>query len=84
MFQIAIQEVIPTNLETFFDNLGGELINAIAVGIEENVIDDTTLVRWRAVLTQVLNTPVTELTMSNKVDASNNLFNGGTLSIVRV
>lgn len=77
--QVAIQELESTNLETLLDNLGSKLINAVVVGIGQDVIDDTTLVRGRAVLAQVLDTPVTELTMSDEIDVRDDFFDGRAL-----
>jgi hypothetical protein len=43
------------------------------------VIDDLTLVRRRAVLTEVLDAPVAELTMSDEVNVLDNFVNSGAL-----
>lgn len=48
--EISLQEFNSANLQTFFDNLRGELIYAVAVGIGKNVVNDTTLVRRRTML----------------------------------
>jgi hypothetical protein len=79
--EVAIHEVETANLETFLNHLRGELVDAVIIGVGEDVIHDTTLVRGRAVFTQVLNTPIAELTVSDEVDVDNDFFNSGTLRL---
>ena len=77
--QVFIQEFMTANLETFLNNLGSELINAVVVGVVQDVVDDATLVRRGAVLAEVLNAPVAELTMSNEINVGDHLFDGRAL-----
>jgi hypothetical protein len=77
--EVTIHKFNTTNLEAFLHNLGSKLVDAVIVGILENVVDDTTLVRRGTMLAQVLDTPVAELTVSDEVDACNDFLNGGAL-----
>jgi hypothetical protein len=77
--EIAVHEFNPTDLEAFLNNLGSKLVNAVIVGIVKNVVDDTAFVRGGTMLAQVLDTPVAELTVSDKVDVCNDFLNGGAL-----
>ena len=43
--KIAIQKFKTTNLETLLNDLGGELIDAIAIRVGKDVVDDSSLVR---------------------------------------
>jgi hypothetical protein len=44
--KIVIQEFKTTNLETLLDDFRSELVDAIAIRVGENMIDDSSLVRW--------------------------------------
>ena len=77
--KITVHELGTTDLEAFLHNLGSKLVDAVAVSVGENVVDDTALVRWRTMLAQVLYTPISELAMSNQIDACNDFFNGRAL-----
>ena len=78
--KIALHELRTTNLETLLHNLGSKLVDAVAVGIGKNVVDDAAFVRWRTMLAQMLDTPISKLTMSNKVNACDDFFNRRTLT----
>lgn len=77
--KIAIQKVDTTNLQTLFNNLGGKLINAVAVCVGKDVVDDSTLVRRRSMLADMLDAPIAELAMSDEVDIGDHLFDSGSL-----
>lgn len=77
--EVAIEELNATNLEALLDDLGSKLIDAVAVGVDQDVIDDTTFVGWRAMLAEMLDAPVTELTMSNEINAGDHFFDCRTL-----
>lgn len=77
--QILIQELVTANLEAFLNNLGRELINAVVIRVVEDVVDNAALVRRRAVLAEVLDTPVAELTMRNEINVGDHLFDGRAL-----
>lgn len=48
--KIALHELGATNLQTFLNHFGSILVNAVAVGIGKNVVDDTAFVRRGTVL----------------------------------
>ena len=77
--KISLHEFGTANLETLLHNLGSELVDAVAVSIGKNVIDDAALVRRRTMLAQMLNTPVAELAVGNEVNTGNDFFNGRAL-----
>lgn len=77
--KVTIHELDPTDLETLLYNFGSKLIDAVAVGVGENVVNDTAFVGWGTMLAQMLDAPVAELTMGDEVDACNDFLNGGTL-----
>jgi len=79
--EISIQEFDPTNLETLLDDFGSKLINAVAVRVGKNVIDDSAPVWRRAMFAEMLDAPITELAMSNEIDACDNFFDSRTLKI---
>jgi len=72
--KIAFKKLDASNLQAFLDNLGGELIYAVTVGIDEDVIDDSALICGGPVFAKMLNAPVSELAMGNEVDVRNNFF----------
>lgn len=78
--EITLHEFGTTNLQTFLNYLGGKLVDAVIVGVGKNVVDDTALIRWRTVLTQMLDAPIAKLAMSDKVNACNDFLDGGALS----
>ena len=77
--KVAVKELNTANLEALLNDFGSELVDAVAVGVGEDVVDDATLVWRRAMLTQVLYAPITELAVSNEVNASDDFFDGGAL-----
>ena len=79
--EIATKEVNTTNLEALLNNLGSKLIHAVLRSKANDMINCSAAISWSTVLADVLNTPIAELTVSNNVDASENFFNTGTLSL---
>lgn len=77
--KIPLHEISATNLQTFLNNFGSILVNAVAVGIGKNVVDDTALVRRGTVLAQMLDTPVAKLAMRDEVNAGNDFLDSRTL-----
>ena len=77
--EVAIQELVTADLETLLNNFGCELIDAVVVRVGQDVVDDTTLVGRRAVLAEVLDTPIAELTMSDEVDIVDHLLDSRAL-----
>ncbi len=80
--EVAIQKLRTTNLEALLNNLGSKLINAVAVGVGQDVINNATLVWRRAMLAEMLNAPVAELTMSDKVDVGDDFLDSRTLLLL--
>lgn len=77
--KVALKELNTTDLQAFLDNFRGKLVDAVAVGIAKDVVNDSALVRWGAVLAEMLNAPVSELPMGNEVDVGNDFLNGRAL-----
>jgi hypothetical protein len=77
--KVTLQEFGTANLETLLHNLGCILIDAVAVGVGENVVDYTALVGWGTMLAQMLDTPIAKLTMGDKIDACDDFFDSRTL-----
>ena len=73
--EVAAEEVNTTNLEALFNDFGSKLIHAVLGSITNNMINSSTAISWSTVLADVLNAPVTKLTMSDNVNAGENLFN---------
>lgn len=79
--KIAAEELSPSNLEALLDNLGGVLISAVFGSVTNDMVDSTASVRWSAMLTDVLNAPVSELSVSHDVNVGKDFLNAGTLQI---
>lgn len=67
--EVAVEEVVATNLQTLLDNLGGELIHAVLGGEAENMVDRAGAVWNGAMLADVLDAPVAELAVGDDVNA---------------
>jgi hypothetical protein len=68
-----------SDLQAFLDNLRCELIHAVLGSVSDDMIDSTASVSRSAMLTDVLDAPVSELAMRNDVNVLQNLLNAGTL-----
>lgn len=77
--QVSAQEFGPANFQAFLNNLGSELIHRVLRGISNDMIDGTAPVSRSAVLTDVLDAPITELTMGHNVNVEQDLLDAGTL-----
>lgn len=77
--QVAAKKFCTTNLETLLNNLGGELVGTVLSGIANHMVNSSAAIGGAAVFTDVLNTPVTKLAMSDNVDVGENFFDTGTL-----
>lgn len=77
--QIASEEIGAANLETLFDNLGGELVHAVLGSITDDVINSPAAVRRSPVLADVLDAPVSKLSVGDQVDVDQHLLNARTL-----
>lgn len=47
--------------------------------MNEDVIDDTSLIGWSAMLAQMLNAPIAKLSVSNEINVGNDFLNGRSL-----
>ena len=79
-FKVAVKEVGTTNLQVLLNDLGSKLVHAVLSGIAKDVVNGTRAIVRGAVVTDVLDTPVAELTVSDDIDARKDLFNAVTLS----
>ena len=77
--KVAAEKLNTSNLEALLNDLGGELIHAVLRSITDDVVDSSAAIGWSTVLADVLNAPISELAMSNDVNAGKNLLNAGTL-----
>jgi len=75
----VIQELGASHLETLLDDLGSKLIGTVLSGEAENMLNSTTLVSRATVLADVLNAPITELTMRDNVDTGEDFVDARTL-----
>ena len=51
------------------------MVNTVVVRVCKDVVDNTALVGRRAMLTQMLDAPITELAVGDKVNVGNDFFN---------
>lgn len=79
--KVPLEKFDTTDLEALLHNLGSKLVNAVAVRVHEDVVNDTTLVRRGTMLAEVLDAPIAELTMSDQIDVGNDFLDGRTLAI---
>lgn len=80
--KVPAKELGTANLQAFLDDLGGKLINAVLCGIPNDVVDGPAAVSWGTMLTDMLDAPVAELTVSNNVDVGQNLFDARALHVL--
>ena len=81
--KVAVKEVGAANLEALLDDLAGELVHAVLSGNAENVVNGVVAVGSGAVLADVLDAPVAELTVSDNVDAGENFIDARALVILK-
>lgn len=77
--EITVQKLAATNLEAFLDDLRSILVHAVFCAKAKNVLDCSTTISRRAMLADVLNAPVSKLSMCNHIDASQYLVDTGAL-----
>lgn len=80
--EVAVEEVRATNLKALFDDLGCKLVHAVLCGVAKHMVDGTVAVGKSAVLADVLDAPVTELTVSDNIDAGKDLADARTLVFI--
>jgi len=56
------------------------LVHTVFGGVAKNMVDSATTVSWSAMLADMLNAPIAELTVSDNVDAIEDLGNARTLN----
>lgn len=80
--KIAFQELRASDFQTFFDYLGRKLVHTVVHSKMKNMLDSAAFVVRSAMLTNMLNAPVAELTMCKDVHLPQNFFNGESLLAV--
>jgi hypothetical protein len=81
--EVTVKEVSTTNFEALLDDLAGELIHAVLGSEAKDVVNGVVAVGNGAVLADVLNAPVAELTMGDNVNTGKDLVDAGTLVILK-
>jgi hypothetical protein len=80
--KVSLKKSWFTNLEALLDCLGGVLIHGVFGSTKYDEIDGALTILRSAVFTDVLDTPVSKLTMNDDVNAVENLVNAWALEIV--
>lgn len=80
--KVATQKLSASDLETFLDNFGGELIGAVLCRVPNHMVNSSASVGRSTVLAYVLNAPVSKLAMSHDIDVGKDLFNARALDKV--
>jgi hypothetical protein len=81
--EISFKEFGAPNLEAFLNYLRGKLIHTILCRIANDMVDSTAAIGGESMLTNMLNAPVAKLAMRNKINASKDFVDTGTLSRIR-
>ena len=81
--KVTVEELSATDLEAFLDNFAGELVHTVLGSEAKDVVDGVVAVRDGAVLANVLDAPVAELTMGDNVNAGKDLVDAWTLVILK-
>lgn len=79
-----IHELSTPNLEAFLHDFRCKLIHAVIHGPAYNMLDSTALVVGSTMLTDVLNAPISKLTMSKHVNLRQYFFDRRSLSNVSI
>lgn len=82
--QITPEELGTTDLQAFLNDLGSELIHRVLCGVSNDMIDGTATVGGGTVLADVLDTPITELTVGHNIDVSKDFLDAGALQLALV
>jgi Trk K+ transport system NAD-binding subunit len=77
--EVAIKEAILANLEALLNDLGSILIHAVLSRKAQDMINGTSRILGRAMLTNVLNAPVAELAMRDDIDTGKHFVDTRTL-----
>jgi hypothetical protein len=78
--QVSAQEITAPNLETLLHHFGSELIGAVLGSISNYMVDGPATVRRPTMLTDMLDTPIAELPVSDDVDVGEHFLDAGALS----
>lgn len=73
--KVAAEKLNTTNLETLLDDLGSELIHAVLRSVSDDMVDGAAAIGWSAMLADVLDAPVSKLSVGDDVDAAKDLLN---------
>lgn len=79
--QVAAQELGPTDFQALFNDFGSELIHRVLRGVSNDMIDGTAPVSGSTVLTDVLDAPVSKLTVGHDVNVEQDFLDAGTLDL---
>lgn len=77
--KVATEEFRTTNLEALFNDLRSKLIHAVLRSVTDDVVNGAATISWSTMLADVLNAPVTELSVSNNIDSCQYFLNTRTL-----
>jgi hypothetical protein len=77
--KVAAEEVNTPNLEALLNDLGSKLVHAVLRSIADDMINGAATISWSTMFANVLNAPVTELAMSNNVNACQDFLNARAL-----
>lgn len=80
--QVTVEELATTNLQALLDDLGSVLIHAVLGSEAENVVDGAASISRSTMLANVLDAPVSELAVSDDIDASKDLIDTRSLQMV--
>jgi uncharacterized protein YunC (DUF1805 family) len=80
--KVALQKLVATNLEALLNNLGSILIGAVLSSEAQDMINSSVAITGSAMLTYMLDAPVSELTVGDNIDAQQDLVNTRTLVVV--
>lgn len=72
-FQVALKEIVATNLEALLDDLGSILVHAVLGGEAKNMVDGAVTIGGSSVLADVLDAPVAKLSVRDDINTSQHL-----------
>lgn len=77
--KVTRKELTSANLQALLNYLGGVLVHAVFSSKANDVVNGSASISRRAMLTDVLNAPVSELSMGDDINVCKNLFNARAL-----
>lgn len=77
--KIPVEKFVSSNLEALFDDLGSILIHAVFGGILDDDVDSSTAIHRGTVFADVLDAPVSKLTMSDEINVFQNFVDARAL-----